>query len=70
MPVAITTVVEEYSDTVPEGEIIRQDPESALVRPDTDVTVYISLGPAPASLGAPVKIRVSYSSPKIHIGFS
>jgi hypothetical protein len=45
-----TLVVYQNHATVPEGEVIRTDPAAgAVVDPDSTVTIYVSLGPPPAS---------------------
>jgi hypothetical protein len=45
-----TLVVYQNHGTVPEGEVIRTDPAAGeVVDPDSTVTIYVSLGPAPAS---------------------
>ena len=50
---ALGTVTEEYSETVPAGEIISQDPRAdAELRRDTPVAVSVSKGPAPVEVPA------------------
>jgi hypothetical protein len=45
-----TTTVGEYSATVDVGDVIRTDPaEGEIVDPDSVITIYVSLGPRPAT---------------------
>ncbi len=46
MPISYNTAYE-HSATVPEGDVIRQDPETVdeILHPEATVTIYVSLGP-------------------------
>ncbi len=46
MPLTVNTVYE-HSATVPEGDVIRQSPETVdeILHPDATITIYVSLGP-------------------------
>ncbi len=48
------TVLEEYSDTIPEGDVVRTEPEAgSFVSKDADVLVYVSLGPEITTVSVP-----------------
>src|SRR5699024_10599934 len=54
-------VVEEHSENVPEGEVMRQSPESGTeLNEDSTVDVYLSLGPEEQT---PISHSVSYTVP-------
>jgi len=49
-----TTVLEEYSDEIPEGDVVRTEPEAgSFVSKDADILVYVSLGPEIKTVSVP-----------------
>ena len=49
-----TTVLEEYSDEVPEGDVVRTEPEAgSFVSKDTEIMIYVSLGPEIKTVSVP-----------------
>ena len=49
-----TTVLEEYSDEIPEGDVVRTEPEAgSFVSKDADIMVYVSLGPEIKTVSVP-----------------
>ncbi|MCR5829801.1 MAG: Stk1 family PASTA domain-containing Ser/Thr kinase [Lachnospiraceae bacterium] len=49
-----TTILEEYSEEVPEGDVVRTEPEAgSFVSKDTEIMVYISLGPEVTTVSVP-----------------
>nr|MCR5432116.1 PASTA domain-containing protein [Lachnospiraceae bacterium] len=48
------TILEEYSDEVPEGDVVRTEPEAgSFVSKDTEIMVYVSLGPEIKTVSVP-----------------
>lgn len=49
-----TTVLEEYSDEIPEGDVVRTEPEAgSFVSKDTEIMIYVSLGPEIKTVSVP-----------------
>lgn len=47
-------ILEEYSDTVPEGDVVRTEPEGgSFVAEDDDITIYVSLGAEVTTVSVP-----------------
>ncbi|MCR5521772.1 MAG: Stk1 family PASTA domain-containing Ser/Thr kinase [Lachnospiraceae bacterium] len=48
------TILEEYSDEIPEGDVVRTEPEAgSFVSKDTEIMVYVSLGPEIKTVSVP-----------------
>jgi len=60
-----TTVLEEYSDEIPEGDVIRTEPEAgSFVAKNSDITIYISLGPEITTVSVPSLLGMSKKEAK------
>jgi beta-lactam-binding protein with PASTA domain len=69
MPLNYVKVLQS-SETVPEGEVISQDPpEGEVFDPNQLVTIYVSSGPADAGSSVVTQFRVSHSRPSIRVNF-
>ncbi|MCR4720708.1 MAG: Stk1 family PASTA domain-containing Ser/Thr kinase [Lachnospiraceae bacterium] len=59
------TVLEEYSDTIPEGDVVRTEPEAgSFVSKDTEIMVYVSLGPEITTVSVPSLLGMSRKEAK------